>query len=155
MYFLEQFTRGQPRELVRSCQHMAPEHGYAVAKNLLQEHFGNPYKIATAYMDKALAWQTIKSEDMKALQAYSLFLRGCCNVMEELEYMQELDMPVNIRAMVSKLPYKMREQWRTKAHDIMETTNYRACFGDLVTFIERRVSILSDPFVWRHTGPII
>lgn len=59
--------------------------------------------------------------------------------------MQELDMPVNIRAMVSKLPYKMREQWRTKAHDIMETTNYRACFGDLVTFIERRVSILSDP----------
>ena len=59
--------------------------------------------------------------------------------------MQELDMPVNIRAIISKLPYKMREQWRTKAHHIMETTNFRACFSDLVTFLERHVSILSDP----------
>lgn len=80
LYYLEQFTRGQPRELVHSCQHMAPEHGYVMAKELLQKHFGNQYKIASAYMEKALAWQSIKSEDVKTLQAYSLFLRGCCNV---------------------------------------------------------------------------
>lgn len=55
LYYLEQFTRGQPQELVRSCQHMAPERGYAVAKALLYEHFGNQYKIANAYMQKALA----------------------------------------------------------------------------------------------------
>ncbi|KAK0144647.1 hypothetical protein N1851_016989 [Merluccius polli] len=145
LYYLEQFTRGQPRELVRSCQHMAPERGYAVAKELLHKHFGNQYKIASAYMEKALPWQTIKSEDVETLQAYSLFLRGFCNVMEELQYMQELDMPVNIRAIVSKLPFRMREQWRTIAHDIMETTNQPACFIDLVMFIERHVRILSDP----------
>lgn len=115
MFVLEQFTRGQPRELVRSCQRMAPERGYAVAKELLQKHFGNQYKIASVYMEKALAWQTIKYEGVKTLQAYSLFLRGCCDVMEELQYMQELDMPVNIRAIVSKLPFRMREQWRTIA----------------------------------------
>lgn len=145
LYYLEQFTRGQPRELVRSCQHMAPERGYEVAKGLLQEHFGNQYKIAAAYMDKALSWQAIKSEDGKALQAYALFLRGCCNVMEELQYMQELDMPVNMRAIMWKLPFKMREQWRTKAHGIMEATSQRAHFMDLVTFIERHVKILFDP----------
>ncbi|XP_037394066.1 uncharacterized protein LOC119263286 [Pygocentrus nattereri] len=27
LYFLERYTRGQPRALVRSCQHMAPERG--------------------------------------------------------------------------------------------------------------------------------
>lgn len=27
LYFLEQFTKGQPRELVRSCQHMIPDRG--------------------------------------------------------------------------------------------------------------------------------
>ncbi|XP_037620552.1 uncharacterized protein LOC119485230 [Sebastes umbrosus] len=145
LYYLEQFIRGQPQELVRSCQHMAPERGYAVAKGLLQEHFGNQYKIATAYIEKALAWQIIKSEDVKALQAYSLFLRGCCNVMGELQYMEELDMPVNMRAIISKLPYKMREQWRTVAHDIMEKSNNRAYFIDLVKFMERHVRILSDP----------
>lgn len=80
LYYLEQFTRGQPRELVQSCQHMASDHGYAVAKNLLLEHFGNPHKIATAYINKALSWQTIRTDDTKALQSYALFLRGCCNI---------------------------------------------------------------------------
>lgn len=124
---------------------MAPERAYAVAKGLLQNHFGNQYRIAAAYMEKVLSWQAIKAEDGKALQAYALFLRGCCNVMEELQGMQELDMPVNMRAIMLKLPFKIREQWRTTAHGIMETTNHRAHFMDLVAFIERCVGILSDP----------
>lgn len=145
LYYLVQFTRGQPQDLVRSCQHMAPDRGYTVAKNLLQEHFGNEYKIATAYIEKALAWKPVKSEDVKSLQAYALFLRGCCNAMEELQYMQEMDMPANMRSIISKLPFKLRDQWRITAYDIMETCNRRACFIDLVTFIERHVRILSDP----------
>lgn len=68
LYYLEQFTRGQPLELVRSCQHMDPDHGYTVARTLLQEHFGNPYKAATAYINKALSWPTIRTEDPRALQ---------------------------------------------------------------------------------------
>lgn len=55
LYFLEQFTKGQPRELVRSCQHMVPDRGYQLAKELLYEHFGNEYRIAAAYIEKALA----------------------------------------------------------------------------------------------------
>lgn len=90
LYYLEQFTRGQPKELVRICQHTAPERGYVVAKGLLQEHFGNEHKISAAYIDKALAWPSIKS-DVKALRAYALFLHGCCNAMKALRYMQELD----------------------------------------------------------------
>lgn len=63
---------------------MDSAHGYVVAKGLLQNHFGNEYKIAAAYMERALAWPTIQAEDVKAFQAYALFLRGCCNAMEEL-----------------------------------------------------------------------
>lgn len=89
---------------------MAPERGYITAKCLLEEHFENKYRIATAYIAKALAWPMIKSEDANALQADALFLRGCCNVMEELQYMQELDLPTNMRMVISKLPYKLRER---------------------------------------------
>ena len=82
LYYLEQFTRGEPKELVQSCQHMDPERGFIVAKALLQEHFGNEYNIANAYIERALTWPAIKSEEVKSLQAYGLFLRGCCNVMQ-------------------------------------------------------------------------
>lgn len=59
--------------------------------------------------------------------------------------MHELDMPSNIRAIVLKLPFKLREQWRTAAHDLLETTGNRALVKDLVKVIERHVQILSDP----------
>lgn len=65
--------------------------------------------------------------------------------MQELSYVQELDMPVNMRTILSKLPLKLREQWHTAAHDIMEKTQDRAHILDLVQFIERRVKILPDP----------
>ena len=39
LYYLEQYTKGQPRELVRSCYNMAPGQGYERAKNLLKEYF--------------------------------------------------------------------------------------------------------------------
>lgn len=59
--------------------------------------------------------------------------------------MQELDMPTNMRAIMTKLPFKYREKWRTKAHEVLERYNRRACFKDLVAFIERQVKIISDP----------
>jgi len=146
LYFLEQYTQGQPKELVRSCQHMDPQRGYVQAKALLKEHFGNEFKIATAYIEKVLGWPSVKSEDVSSLHSYALFLRGCCNAMEEIEYMKELEMPSNLKIVIMKLPYKLRENWRTVACELMERHNRRAQFRDIVTFVERQVKMSSDPF---------
>lgn len=35
--------------------------------------------------------------------------------MVELECMQDLDMPADMSAIIAKLPYKLREQWRSVA----------------------------------------
>lgn len=145
LHFLEQYTRGQPRELVRSCQHMIPSQGYIRAKDLLKEHFGNEVKIASAYMEKALSWKMIKAEDAKALQNYGLFLRSCCNAMQNIRYMNELNLATNMQAILAKLPYKLRERWRVVAYDLQERRNDQAYFSDIVDFIERQVKIIMDP----------
>lgn len=75
---------------------------------------------ALQHMEKALCWPVVKPEDVKSLQAYSLFLRECCNAMEDIEYMKELDMPANMRTVILKLPYKLREKWRTSACELLE-----------------------------------
>ena len=54
-------------------------------------------------------------------------------------------MPSNLRTIVMKLPYKLREKWRSVACDIHEQTGRRAVFVDLVNFIEKQVKIVSDP----------
>ena len=47
-----------------------------------------------------------------------------------------MDMPVHMQAIMAKLPFRMREQWRTVAQDIMGNTHETAHFWDLVAFIE-------------------
>lgn len=145
LHFLEQYTRGYPQDLVDSCQHLPSAEGYKRAKDLLKEHFGNEHKIATAYMDKAFAWPAIKPEDVKALQAFSLFLRGCCNAMRQLTYMEELNVASSMKTILLKLPYKLRDKWRNRACQLQEQHGRRASFSDLVDFMERQVKILSDP----------
>ncbi len=145
LYFLEQFTSGQSRELVQSCQHLDPEVGYSLAKKLLKEQFGNEFKIAAAYMEKVLSWPSLKNEDAQGLHAYSLFLRACCNIIADNSYMQELNMPNNMRTVVMKLPFKLRERWREKACEIIELNQGRAKFSDIVDFIERQAKMASDP----------
>ncbi|CAM4608863.1 unnamed protein product [Leuciscus chuanchicus] len=71
--------------------------------------------------------------------------RDCCNVMEDLQHMEELNVPSNLRLIMMKLPYKLREKWRSVTWELQERRGYRAMFPDFVAFIERQVKILSDP----------
>lgn len=96
-------------------------------------------------MEKVTSWPSVKSEDSKALKAYGLFIRECFNAMEELRYLEELNMPANLKLLCQKLPYKLRVKWREKACEILERTGQRACFPDIVHFIKRQVRILTDP----------
>lgn len=104
---------------------MNPAEGYLKAKQLLRENFGNEYQIAVAYMNKALHWPSIKPEDGEALHSFSLFLSGCCNAMSDNIYMEEMDNAANLRAIVLKLPYKLREKWRSVACEIQKKQNAR------------------------------
>ena len=71
LYFLEQYTRGPAQALVKSCRYMDPNRGYQNAKKMLQNNYGNEYKIASAYIERALNWPVIKAEDPKALRTVS------------------------------------------------------------------------------------
>ncbi len=145
LYYLLQYTAGEPQELVRSCEHMPRRKAYREAKGLLERHFGDELIIASAYMEKALQWPSIRAEDGKAMSAYALFLTGCKNTMEDVEYLEEMDNPTNMRTVVSKLPFKIRERWRNTAYDIKEQRGRRARFADLVSFIDRQAKIATDP----------
>lgn len=92
-------------------------------------------------MNRAFNWPQIKPDDAKALHSYSLFLTGCDNAMQDLNQLQEMENPTNLRIIISKLPYKMREMWRVSAFDIQETSVRKARFSDL-RFINRRKGIM-------------
>lgn len=96
-------------------------------------------------MKKVTGWPSVKSEDTKALKAYRLFLRVCCKAMEELWYLEELNIPAKVNILIQNLLCKLWEKGRTKASDIFKWIGQRACFPDIVNFTDKQVRLISDP----------
>lgn len=96
-------------------------------------------------MDKVLSWKSLKPEDTKALQDCHLFLRACCNAMEEVCYMKELNLVTNMQIILPKLPFKLRDKWRAVVCDLQENRNEPATFKDIVDFVGKQVKIATDP----------
>ncbi|XP_019750034.1 uncharacterized protein LOC109530618 [Hippocampus comes] len=145
LHFLEQFTQGRPKVLVRSCAYMNPDKGYVEAKRLLCKNFGNEYTIASAYIQKALQWPVIRSEDGDALTEFAVFLTSCCNTVDSVDYMNEMDSTTNMRIIISKLPFKIKEKWRGVACDIQEKSGKKVRFTDVVNFVDKQAKIASHP----------
>lgn len=154
LYYLEQYTSGQPRQLVRSCLHMEPSMGYRKAMEQLEWHFGNKMKITAAFMSKALGWCPIKAEDGAVLRSYLLFLQSCYNTMSEINYVDELENAANMQIIVSKLPYKLRDNWRMTVGDIQGLEKRRANFKDFLHFMEKVIRAVLDPVFGEANLPV-
>lgn len=59
-------------------------------------------------------------EHRRGLSDYALFLKGCCNTMQDVEFVEEMNNPSNMKKVVLKLPFKLSERWRTVAYDHYE-----------------------------------
>lgn len=145
LYYLEQFTTGQPRNLVRSYIYMDSRVAYREAKAQLEWNFGNKVKITSAFMNKALGWSDIKSDDAYALRSYALFLRSCFNTLEEAGFIEELENSSNMKTFASKLPFRLRDKWRVAVFNIGEKRNHRPKFKDLLEFVEKQAKAALDP----------
>lgn len=102
-------------------------------------------KIANAYLEKAFNWTLIKPDDGKGLLAYALYLRECLNAMQNLDHLDELNVASNLKLLVSKLPYKLRERWRNVVYESSLRNNTRIRFTHLVEFLEHQSSVLLHP----------
>ena len=141
--FLEQFTEGDAKTLVRSCLHMSDDVGYKEAKRMLQRKYGNKHKMAEAYLSKMRQWPDVKGD--KSLQELSLFLLESKNTMSSLGYLPELNSTSNIRMLMMKLPYSLRENWRKKVDYIEEECNEVVTFDNFVFFLEKQAWIATNP----------
>ena len=54
MYFLVQYTSGDVRELMRSCIAMDLEKGHREARKLLAKRYGQPYRVASAFVERVI-----------------------------------------------------------------------------------------------------
>lgn len=144
LYYLDQFTKGEARDIVRSCSHMEPSQGFAKAMDLLERKYGNEYRIADAFVQKLDHWPSMKTEDGKTLEKLSVFLSSCQVFMKDIGALNQLNSPKEIQRIVHKLPISLQKVWRSKSYDLMSETG-SVSFLDLVRFVQRQADILTNP----------
>ena len=145
LYYLEQFTSGHAKELVRSCQHMKPEEGYNKARSLLREKFGQRHKLAMAYIERVLSAEPVKSEDLGGLETFSILLSSCKNSLKAIDYLHKIENPETMKKIIEKLPFKMQERWRDLADDVMNVKHRDVTVEDISNFVDKRVRAMTNP----------
>ena len=145
LYFLEEFTTGEPNILVRGFLDKNKVSTFDDAKAALKKKFGNRHIIAEVFKDKANKWPEIKKDDVKGWTSFSIFLGEFWQTMENLEYASDVDQSVLIKNLVSKLPYSVRNLWRVHADKVMEEIGRMVRFRDFMEFIDKQVRIVSNP----------
>ena len=113
MRYLEQYLEGEPKELIKGCLHLDSQNGYAEAMKLLVEKYGDPYKIANAYIKKVNDWPCIRQGDDQALDRFATFLTQCRSAMSELTFLVKTEAgiatdPVFSRESLSRLDVSQR-----------------------------------------------
>ena len=149
LQYLKQHLQGEPKELIRGCLHMEPDSGYIESKRLLEEKYGDPYKVSNAYLTKVTNWPIIKSGDDSALDKFATFLTQCLNAMRSLSYLVILDHPQNLQCLVKKLPFFLQERWRREVTKIRESKKTPE-FANFVNFIKAEVKVATDPVFSRQ-----
>jgi hypothetical protein len=99
---------------------MEPDAGYVEAMKLLNEKYGDPYKVSNAYLKKVNDWPTLRPGDDNALEKLAIFLTQCLSAMESLSYLVTLDHPNNLQCLVKKLPFYQQDRWRREVTKLRE-----------------------------------
>ena len=145
MYYLVQYTAGDVQELMRSCLAMDSEEGYREARKLLAKRYGQPYKIASAYIERVTNGPAIKAEDGAALQSFSALLTTCKNTLNEIGYLSKIENPDSLKKVVARLPFSLRQKWREVADEITEAKAREVTIADIADFVEKKARILTHP----------
>ncbi|XP_028395685.1 uncharacterized protein LOC114519713 [Dendronephthya gigantea] len=124
---------------------MDPEQGYSEARKLLQDEYGDSYKISIAYVNKVLNWTVIKYNDQVGLKRFSLFLKKIKNAMSAISDMSVLNHPTNMQTVVKKLPQFLQTKWRDRATKLKKSHQKVTQFEDLVTFVDECAESANHP----------
>ncbi|XP_043222567.1 uncharacterized protein LOC122381883 [Amphibalanus amphitrite] len=141
--YLEQFTSGVPRDIVRGCMFMSSG-GYQEARRLLLKRYGNPQKMTESFIERLMAWPQVRNDDVTALDRLAVELRTCSNAVGSLGGADELNHPKTLRRLLEKLPFSIQEGWRREVDRIAERNERQASFTDLVNFVEVEARIASN-----------
>ena len=103
--YLLQYCSGKAKEVIKSCVVLDSSVGYKTARKLLYDRFGEPYAIATAYIDLVTQGPPIKANDREGLRVFSDKLKDCELTLSAIGYLEDLNSADNLKKIANIFPF--------------------------------------------------
>ncbi|XP_030828101.1 uncharacterized protein LOC115919169 [Strongylocentrotus purpuratus] len=143
--YLVQYCSGKARSSIENCVMMAPSEGYAEARRILREQFGQPYVVATAHMKKVLNRAPLRPNDGTAMWDLCRDMQRCQMVLGQMGYTADMNSSDNLLHIQQLLPVHLQSQWAIKAHQMMEGSTVPS-FEHMAKFIENSAKLANNMF---------
>ena len=111
--FLEQYTEGEPRRIVKGFAHLSSK-GFQNAMHELQDRYGNPIVVSNHYLNKVLSFPSFKIDDVKSLDEFALLLNECECATGSHGCLDILSSVPNMQSMLRKLPIQLQDRFNRK-----------------------------------------
>ena len=142
---LLQYTTGKAKMVIQSCAVMRPEEGYARARQLLEERFGNAFVITETWINKVTNGPAIKPHERDKIQDYADELRSCADTLQAMGNTAEISSQSSLVKIISRLPFFMQHKWRSKAHQIRKVNMRNPNIDDVTKFVLEAAEVVNDP----------
>ncbi|XP_038046026.1 uncharacterized protein LOC119720434 [Patiria miniata] len=142
---LFQYCEGEALEVIRCCAMMQPDEGYAKARELLRERFGNDYRISETWVRRLTEGQQIMPGDCRAVQKMADELRSCTLALKAMDKLDEIDTKRSLALIMKKLPQYLQSKWRSMAVQHLDETGRYPSINKLVKFTSKAARDANDP----------
>ncbi|XP_038069094.1 uncharacterized protein LOC119738319 [Patiria miniata] len=145
LHYLKKYLAGSAKDVVEGFFLLSEDDAYLKAKELLQQRFGDPFIVASAFRDKLDSWTKINSRDGTGLRRFADFLRQCEAAMQTIQSLKILNDERENRKLLTKIPEWLVARWSRKAAESKEIKKRFPPFSEFVSFITREANIACDP----------
>lgn len=151
------YCRGDARRVIQACSAMQSEEGYARAKTLLEQRFGNKHKVADAWMRKVTRGNSIPPRNGIALRAMADELQVCHETLVAMGHEAEMNFQSFLAQILDRLPTHLRYRWVRRSRDILRIEARAPRMVDMVAFINDAADEENDPVygpsTWKKRDP--
>ncbi|XP_013394628.1 uncharacterized protein LOC106162063 [Lingula anatina] len=146
LYYLKKYVRGEAKECIEGCFLISTENSFDEAMSILEERFGSPFAIVSAFRDKLSKWPKVSGSDGTGLLKLSDFLNQIKAAMSCYPGLNILNDERENQNILHKLPDWLIARWGRMVVERKAKGSFPT-FNEFAEFLSKEAKIASDPVV--------
>ena len=145
IHYLKKYLGGAAKEVVEGYFYISTDEAYGEAMMMLEERFGDPFQVATAFRSKLEKSPKVQASDGVGQRKLADFLRQCLMAMTTVQNLDILNDMQENQKILKKLPDWIITRWARHAQDSKDKYHRYPPFEEFVLFMKREADLACDP----------